>query len=57
MLAFYDNELNLVVEAGKVKVFLGSSSMDVRLQAEFEIVGAAKTLVRQRIFICPVTTQ
>jgi beta-glucosidase len=57
MLAFYDNELNLMVEAGKIKVFLGSSSTDVRLQGEFEIIGAVKTLARQRVFTCPVTIQ
>jgi beta-glucosidase len=57
MLAFYDNELNLVVEAGKIRVFLGSSSTDVRLQGEIEVIGAAKTLVGQRVFNCSVTIQ
>jgi beta-glucosidase len=57
MLAFYDEELNLVVEAGKIKFSLGSSSADIRLEDEFEISGAAKTLVGQRVFTCPITIQ
>ena len=55
MLAFYDEDLNLVVEAGKIKVFLGSSSDDIRLQGEFNITGSAKSSVRERVFSCPVT--
>jgi beta-glucosidase len=57
MLAFYDEALNLVVEAGKIKVLIGSSSADIRLADEFEISGAAKVIVGQRIFTCPVTVQ
>lgn len=57
MLAFYDETLNLVVEAGIIKVMVGSSSADIRLKDEFEISGAAKTPVAQRIFTCPVTIE
>ena len=53
-LAFYDNDLTLVLEAGKIFVMLGSSSEDIRLQDEFEIVGAKKMPVKNRIFVCPV---
>jgi beta-glucosidase len=57
MLAFYDENLELVVEAGMIRVMLGSSSEDIRLQSEIEITGAAKTFVKQRVFTCPVTIQ
>ena len=54
-LAFYDADVNLVLEPGRVFVMLGSSSDDIRLRGEFEIVGAPKMLIRERIFVCPVT--
>lgn len=55
MLAFYDTALDLVVESGKIKVMLGSSSEDIRVQSELQITGAAKTYIAQRAFTCPVT--
>jgi beta-glucosidase len=53
-LAFYDDELALVVEAGAIKILLGSSSEDIRLEGGFEIAGPGKTPVEQRVFLCPV---
>ena len=53
-LAFYDNDLNLVIEPGKIHIMLGSSSEDIRLQAAFEISGPARMEVAERIFVCPV---
>jgi len=43
-----------VVEAGTVKVMLGSSSNDIRCEDSFEITGAQKILVKDRLFVCPV---
>ena len=54
-LAFYDLDINLVIEAGTIKVMLGSSSKDIRLQGEFEIIGDKKQPVSARVFVCPVT--
>jgi beta-glucosidase len=54
MLAFYNERMELVVEAGKIKVMAGSSSADIRLQSSFEIIGPAKQPVKERVFICPV---
>ncbi len=54
-LAFYDADVSLVLEPGRIFVMLGSSSDDIRLRGEFEIVGAAKMPIRERVFVCPVT--
>jgi len=53
-MAFYDNDLNRVLEAGRIIVILGSSSDDIRLTGEFEITGAIKMPVQEQVFFCPV---
>jgi beta-glucosidase len=53
-LAFYDEDMHLVIEPGSVRVMLGSSSADIRCQGRFEITGSAKTPVTRRLFECPV---
>jgi len=54
MLAYYDIDLNLVVEPGKIQVMVGSSSEDIRLTGEVYIEGTEPTIVQDRIFVCPV---
>jgi len=56
-LAFYDNDLKLVVEPGTIEVMVGSSSEDIRLRDKFEIGGRKKKAVRERVFVCPVTVK
>ena len=53
-LAFYDTDLNLVLEPGRIFVMVGSSSADIRLTGEFEIIGEGKLPVKERVFVCPV---
>ena len=53
-LAFYDVDLNLVLEPGMIEVMLGSSSEDIRLHGAIKIVGAKIIPVKQRVFVCPV---
>lgn len=53
-LAFYDNDLELVVEAGNIKVMVGSSSEDIRLTGEFRISGPSHMQLEERVFFCPV---
>jgi len=48
-LAFHDLEMSQVVESGKVEVFVATSSQDVRLLSEFEIVGE-KLVIDRKVF-------
>ncbi len=38
LLAYYDADMNLVVEPGEFKVMLGSSSEDIRLEGVFKLL-------------------
>jgi beta-glucosidase len=53
-LAFYNNDLELVLEPGRIKVMIGSSSEDIRLSGEFQVLGAQKMVIRNRVWCCPV---
>jgi len=55
MLAYYGEGLKLVLEPGTVKVLVGSSSEDIRLQAVFEVSGENNQIVKDRVLDCPVT--
>ncbi len=54
LLGFYDEKLALVVEPGAVRLMLGSSSEDIRLEGTFEIAGDAPVRLKERVFTCPV---
>jgi beta-glucosidase len=54
-LAFINKDLKLVLESGTIKVLVGSSSEDIRLQGMFEIRDNATLPLNQRVFVCPVT--
>ncbi len=56
-LAFYDSNLQLVLEPGTIQVMVGSSSTAIHLQGSFEIVGSSNKTVERRVFTCPVTVQ
>jgi beta-glucosidase len=57
MLAFYDENMELVTEAGAVQVMLGSSSDDIRLTGQFEIIGPRKSKVGKRVTVCPASIE
>jgi beta-glucosidase len=57
LLAFYDENLDLIVESGKIQVMLGGSSEDIRLRGEFDIVGSRKSKIGKRLFLCPLSVE
>jgi beta-glucosidase len=54
-LAFINNDLDLVLEAGKVFLLVGSSSEDIKLRGSFTISEDAQLPLIDRVFTCPVT--
>ncbi|HKJ27905.1 MAG TPA: glycoside hydrolase family 3 N-terminal domain-containing protein [Anaerolineales bacterium] len=52
-LAFINNDLELVIEAGKIMVMVGSSSEDIRQRGEFNIIEARTLALMDRVFECP----
>lgn len=53
-LAFHDLNMDQVVEPGKMDVFIGASSQDIRLKGTFEITGE-KIIVERKAFSSNVT--
>ncbi len=53
-LAFYTMQKELIVEAGKILVMVGSSSEDIRLNGEFDIIGENQVEIKDRVFVCPI---
>ncbi|WP_261305065.1 glycoside hydrolase family 3 N-terminal domain-containing protein [Paenibacillus andongensis] len=53
-LAFHDLNMDQVVEPGKMEVFIGASSQDIRLKGSFEIIGE-KLIVERKAFSSKVT--
>ncbi|MBK8186795.1 MAG: glycoside hydrolase family 3 C-terminal domain-containing protein [Cellvibrio sp.] len=56
-LAFYDRQMQYVVEPGVINVMLGSSSADVRLKNQFEITGKTTDVSKAKVYLTPVTVQ
>jgi beta-glucosidase len=55
LMAFHDENMDLVLEAGIIRVMVGGSSADIRLEGSFTVTGMKKTPVKQRVFDCPVS--
>lgn len=53
-LAYYGQDMQLVLEPGKVEIMIGSSSEDIRLETSFEITGERLEIVKDRAFACQV---
>ncbi|MBN1995869.1 MAG: glycoside hydrolase family 3 C-terminal domain-containing protein [Anaerolineae bacterium] len=49
-LAFYNDELKLIIEPGLLKVLIGSSSEDIRLVGEFNIAGEMIEIAQKTFF-------
>jgi len=57
MLAFYDEDMNFIVEPGNMEVFVGSSSEDIRLRDRFEITGNTVKFNERKVFSSKVTVE
>jgi beta-glucosidase len=54
-LAYFDEDLDLLVEAGKIILMVGSSSEDIYLTGEFKVRETGKLKLNERVFTCPVS--
>lgn len=54
--AFYNLEMEYVVEPGKIDILIGSSSEDIRLSGFFEIIGKETTIAEKVFFSDSVVT-
>jgi beta-glucosidase len=54
-LGFYDRNMRFIVEPGFFQVMIGSSSKDIRLKGRFEVLGKPGEMLRERVFLTPVT--
>ncbi|RLF93934.1 beta-glucosidase, partial [Thermococci archaeon] len=45
LLAFYDEEMKLIIEPGEFEVMIGSSSEDIRLKGTFKVVGTRREVI------------
>ena len=54
-LAFYSNDLRLILEPGKFLVMIGGSSDNILLKDDFRVEGPEVTKIEERIFFCPCT--
>ncbi len=55
MLSFTGQDGRRIVEPGFIKVLLGSSSRDIRLEGRFELAGTARQVGEDRVLYCPVS--
>jgi len=53
-LAFYDEQMQYVLNPGEVEVMIGASADDIRLTGTFSISGTAPQVVTQKIFFSDV---
>ncbi|MCU0645574.1 MAG: glycoside hydrolase family 3 C-terminal domain-containing protein, partial [bacterium] len=55
LLAFYDQDMRLVIEPGEFEVMIGSSSEDIRLRGTFEVIGETRIIQGQREYFSKVS--
>jgi len=53
-LGFYDRNMDFVLEPGKIDLLIGSSSADIRLKGELDIVGKATDISAEKVYLTPV---
>jgi beta-glucosidase len=50
LLGFYDENMDFVVEPGKMEIYIGASSQDIQASTVFEIKGDTKKIVKDKVF-------
>ncbi len=55
LLAYHDQNQQLVLERGTFKIMLGSSSEDIRCASSLLVGGDKKHPVEQQVFHCPIS--
>lgn len=50
-LGFYDREMNFILEPGKIKLMIGSSSQDIKLNSGIEIVGKPQDVSSHKVYL------
>jgi beta-glucosidase len=56
LLAFFDQQMNWVVEPGEIKLMLGSSSADIRLNGSFNIKGEITEVSANKAYLSQART-
>lgn len=56
-LGFYNRNMEFVVEPGDIKVSIGSSSADIRLEGIYSLTGETVCIVGDKVFTTPVHVQ
>jgi beta-glucosidase len=54
-LAFYDRQMQYIVEPGQIEIMIGSSSEDIRVCGSVEVTGAATSV--EQVFFTPVRVE
>lgn len=56
-LGFYDRAMNFVLEPGKINLLVGSSSADIRLQGELQVMGKPADISKAKVYLTPVKVE
>lgn len=56
-LGFYDRNMDFVLEPGKIQLMIGTSSADMRLQGELDVVGKTTDISKDKAYLTPVTVK
>ncbi len=54
---FYDRNMNYTLEPGKINLLIGSSSADIRLNAEVEVTGRPVDVSKSKVYLTPVAVK
>ncbi len=53
-LGYYDENMNFVVEPGKLQIKIGNKCKDFQIEESIEIIGEKKNVKNRRVYTCQV---